>query len=159
MGLTYTPIFAHFGHWYISVPTFLTPVVILATAVKVSERRALHRAREGDTSQLSVVVTEQVDRTTLAVKGSVNYLTLMDIEQELGVAASRDLPILLDLREATSAEREFAWGIAEVVRTVEDVDVTVHAGPSEPLQELRKICEIEGIKIIDDPDMQEPRLS
>ena len=155
-GFTYTPIFAHFGHWYISLPTFMTPVALLAIYFKLSERRALRRAREGDTSRLPVVATEQDDRTTLAVKGPVNYLTLLDIEHELGVAVSRDLPILLDLRDAQPAEDEFAWSIIEVVRTIEDADVTVMLGPAEALQDLRKLCTLEGVKVSDDMVPSQP---
>jgi hypothetical protein len=149
--LTYTPIFAHFGHWYISVPTFATPVVILAIWVKVSERRALRRAREGDTSRVPVVVTEQQNRTTLTVQGEVSYLTLLDIEHELGVAAARDLPVLLDLRGARPTEDEFAWSIVEVIRTIEDADITVLVGSAEALGELSKVATLEGVRVIDDP--------
>jgi hypothetical protein len=155
LALTYRPIFAHFGHWYVSVPTFMTPVVILAVCVKVSERRALRRAREGDTSRLPVLVTEQDDRTTVAVQGSVNYLTLLDIEHELGAAVARDLPILLDLREAEPAEDEFAWSITEVLRSTEDADITVLAGSAPAFDELRKICALEGVRILEEIGFQE----
>lgn len=145
----YTPILAHFGHWYVSLPTFLTPVLIIAIYVKVSERRALRGAREGDTSRLPVVVTEQDDRTTVAVKGAVDYLTLLDIERELGVAVGRDLPVLLDLRGAQPTDDEFAWSIIEIVRTIEDADITVVVGSSEALHELSKVCKLEGVRVIE----------
>ncbi len=145
-ALTYAPILAHFGHWYISVPTFMTPVVILAVAVKVSERRAVRRAREGDASRLNVAVSEQDDQTVVTVRGDADYVTLLDLEHELGLAVGRDLPIVLDLREAQSSEEDFAWGIVEAVRALEDADVTVLAGTTVTQQGLRKVCELEGLK-------------
>jgi len=150
LGLTYTPILAHFGHWYISLPTFMTPVVMIGIAVKVSERRALHRAREGDTDRLPVAVVVRDDRTTLAMAGPVNYLSLLDLEHELGVAVGRDLPIVIDLRQATADEDEFAWSVTEVVRTVEDADITVLVGSTEAQQDLGKVCKLEGVQVIAD---------
>jgi hypothetical protein len=149
-GLAFSPVLAHFGHWYVSVPTFMSPVLLIAIAVKVSERRAIRRARDGNTSHLPVLVSEREDATTVTVTGAVNYLALLDIERELGVAAGRDLPILLDLRDCTPGEDEFAWSITEAVRGIDDADITVLIGSGEALQELRKICRLEGIKLAED---------
>lgn len=146
-ALTYTPILAHFGHWYVSLPTFLTPVLIVVIAVKTSERRARRRAREGDTSHLRVVVTERDDGTTLAVQGALDYPTLLDIEHELGLAAGRDLPVLLDLRQGIPDDEQFAWSITEVIRAVEDADVTVLVGSAATMHELSKVCTLEGVKV------------
>jgi hypothetical protein len=150
LALSYTPVLAHFGHWYISLPTFMTPVVLIAIAVKVSERRARRAAREGDTGRLPVAVTEGADRTTLALSGRVNYLSLLDLEHELGAAVGRDLPIVIDLREAAPDEDDFAWSITEVVRTVEDADITVLVGSSEAQRDLDKVCKLEGVQVIAD---------
>lgn len=145
--LAYTPILAHFGHWYVSLPTFLAPVALLAIAVKVSERRARIRARNGDTSHLSVVVTETTDRTTLTVRGALDHLALLDIEDDLGKAVGRDLPVLIDLRQVGRIDDDSAWGITEVVRTMEDADIEVVVGSSEALNDLRRICTLEGVTI------------
>jgi hypothetical protein len=150
LALTYTPVLAHFGHWYISLPTFMTPVVLIAIWVKVSQRRAVRAARENDTDRLPVAVTERDDGTTLVMSGTANYLALLDLEHELGVAVGRDLPILLDLRRATSAENEFAWSITEVVRAMEGADITVLVGSSEEQQDLHKVCNLEGVRVISD---------
>jgi hypothetical protein len=154
LALTYTPVLAHFGHWYISLPTFMTPVVLIAIAVKVSERRALRAAREGDAGRLPVAVTEGEGRTTLALSGPVNYLSLLDLEHELGVAVGRDLPIVIDLRSAAPDEDDFAWSITEVVRTVEDADITVLVGSGEAQRDLGKVCKLEGVQVIADADAE-----
>ena len=146
-ALTYVPILAHFGHWYISIPTFMTPVVLLAVAVKVSERRTMRRASEGDTSRLSVVVSQQADSTILTVTGDVSYITLLDLEHEIGTAARRDLPIVLNLRDAKPTEGDFCWSVIELIRATEDAEITVLTGTGETLDELRKVCELEGVKV------------
>jgi hypothetical protein len=151
--LMYTPIFAHFGHWYVSLPTFLGPAVIIAVIVKVSERRTRRRAREGDISRVRVVVTEGEDGSILTVNGALDYLALLDIEHELGVAVRRAPQVLLDLRKITEVEEEFAWRVTEVIRSIEDADITVLLGSAPALQELRKICTLEGVKLVDDTDV------
>jgi hypothetical protein len=41
----FTPVLAHFGHWYISFPVYMGPVVALAAYVKWSGRRDRKRQR------------------------------------------------------------------------------------------------------------------
>jgi hypothetical protein len=152
LSLIYAPIFAHFGHWYISLPTFLGPVVIIAIVVKTSERRERRRARRGDTSQVRVAVSERDERTVLTVNGALDYPTLVDIEHELGVAVRRDPHVLLDLRNVTViAEENFAWSVADALNSVEGADVTVLIGSAPAMQALRKMSAVEGIKLRDDP--------
>jgi hypothetical protein len=148
--LAFTPILAHFGHWYISVPTFMAPVAIVAIAVKVSERRALRRAREGDTSHLRVIVRETEEGSVLAVKGALDYLALLDLEQELGEAVRRDPRVLIDLREIGSIEEESAWSVTEVIRSVQGAQITVLVGSAPESEELRRICSMEGVTIVED---------
>lgn len=145
---SYTPIFAHFGHWYVSLPVFGAPVVIIAVAVKVSERRERRRARSGDTSRVRVAVSVQDDRTILRVRGSLDYPTLLDIEHELervAPAAARILLVLSDL-EGIEDER-FAWDLAEILGRVQGAEVTVSIGAAAQLEELRKVLTLEGLKL------------
>jgi hypothetical protein len=152
LGLIYAPILAHFGHWYISLPTFLGPVVIIAVVVKTAERRERRRARDGDTSRMRVAVTEYDERTVLTVNGALDYPTLVDIEHELGVAVRRDPRVLLDLRNVTAiAEEDFAWSVADALNSVEGAEVTVLIGSAPALQALRKMSAVEGIELFDDP--------
>jgi hypothetical protein len=152
LGLIYAPILAHFGHWYISLPTFLGPVVIIAVVVKTAERRERRRARHGDSSRVRVAVTECDERTVLTVNGALDYPTLIDIEHELGVAVRRDPHVLLDLRNVTVvAGEDFAWNVADALNSVEGADVTVLIGSAPALRALRKMSAVEGIKLLDDP--------
>jgi hypothetical protein len=152
LGLIYAPILAHFGHWYISLPTFLGPVVVIAIVVKTSERRERRRTRDGDASHVRVAVTEYDERTVLTVNGVLDYRTLIDIEHELGVAARRDPHVLLDLRNVTAlAQEDFAWSVADALNSVEGADVTVLIGSAPALRALRKMSAVEGIKLLDDP--------
>ncbi|MFI4977242.1 MAG: hypothetical protein ACHQC8_00970 [Solirubrobacterales bacterium] len=152
LSLIYAPIFAHFGHWYVSLPTFLGPVAIIAAVVKASERRERRRARDGDSSRVRVAVTECDGRTVLTVTGALDYPALIDIEHELGVAVRRDPHVLLDLRSVTAiAEEDFAWSVADALNSVEDADVTVLIGSAPAARALRKMSAVEGIKLLDDP--------
>ncbi len=91
-------------------------------------------------------MTERDDGTTLAVQGALNYLTLLDIEHDLSLAAGRDLPVLLDLRQGIPVDDQFAWSITEVIRVIEDADVTVLVGSDATMHELSKVCTLEGAK-------------
>ncbi|HEY2142280.1 MAG TPA: hypothetical protein VGG98_09510 [Solirubrobacteraceae bacterium] len=154
--LTYSPIFAHFGHWYVSLPTFLGPVVVIAAIVKVSERRTRRRVQVGDMSRLRVVVTKGDDGSIpgscpiLTVNGALDYPALLDIEHELAEAARRASQVLLDLSKITTVEAEFAWSLTEVIRSIDDAEVIVLLASAPAMQELRKICTLEEVKLIDD---------
>jgi hypothetical protein len=145
----YTPIFAHLGHWYVSLPVFGAPVVVLAVVVKVSDRRARRRARVGDTSQLPVVVTHGGGRTVLAVKGALDYPTLLDIEHHLGIAVTSDPRILIDLRNVTTVEEDLAWSVTDAINSVEGSEITVLIGSAPALHALKEIFTHEGVKVLD----------
>lgn len=145
---SYMPIFAHLGHWYVSLPVFGAPVVIVAVAVKVSERRERRRAREGNTSHLRVAVKEEQGQTILTVRGMLDYPTLLDIEHELDRVVPGASEILLDLSNLTEVEEEdFAWNLTEIVHRVEGAEVTVLIGEAPALRELSKVSALEGLKL------------
>jgi anti-anti-sigma regulatory factor len=148
-GLTYTPVLAHLGHWYVSLPVFGGPVVFIAIFVKLSERRERRRARRGDTTHLRVTVTSGDDRTLLTVNGALDYPTLLTIEAEIEAAARRAPHVLLDLSKVTSVEVDFAWGVTEIINAVRGAEVAVSVGPAPELRPLREVCTLEGIKIVD----------
>jgi hypothetical protein len=149
-ALTYTPVFAHLGHWYVSLPVFGGPVVIIAIFVKLSERRERRRARDGDTTHLRVVATTGDDRTTLNVNGALDYPALLDIESEIDAAVRRVPQVLLDLSSVTSVEVDVAWGVSEVINAVRGADVAVLIGSRPALRPLREVCTLEGVKLVDD---------
>ena len=144
----YTPILAHFGHWYVSLPVFGAPVVIIAVAVKLSERRERRRVRSGDTGAMRVISEQEGNRAVVRVRGSLDYPTLLDIERELERVAVGASHIVLVLSELEEIEDErFAWDLAEVVGRVAGAEVTVLIGDAPELEELRKVSALEGLKL------------
>lgn len=144
---SYTPIFAHLGHWYVSLPVFGAPVVIVAIAVKVSERRERRRARAGDTSRMRVLAEIEDGQRRLTVRGALDYPTLLDIEHELERVAPEDGQVLLDLSLLAEAEEDLAWSLAESVKRVQDAPVRVLVGEAPALKELSRVLALEGLTL------------
>jgi hypothetical protein len=147
--LMYTPILAHFGHWYISLPTFMGPVVIIVIALRVSAWRERRRAREGDAPS-RVALTQDENQAVVTVTGALDYPALLDIEHELGVAVGCTPDVLLDLRSVSSVESDFAWNIPEIISKVDHHAeiVAVAVGTAPAAESLRKVCELEGVKVV-----------
>ncbi|HWX97874.1 MAG TPA: hypothetical protein VNZ01_13615 [Solirubrobacteraceae bacterium] len=149
-GLTFTPVFAHLGHWYVSLPVFGGPVVIIAIAVKLSERRERRRAREGDTTHLRVAATKGDDRTVLTVRGTLDYPALLSIESEMDAAARVTPHLLLDLRNVTTIEKDdFVWSVVEMINSTAAPNVAVLIGAAPALDPLRKALAVEGVTLVD----------
>jgi hypothetical protein len=149
--LMYTPILAHFGHWYISLPTFMGPVLIIVIVLKVSARRERRRARSGDASHSRVELTQGGDQAVVTVTGALDYPALLDIEHELGVAIGNTRHVLLDLCRVTSVEQDFAWSLPEIISKVDHHAeiVTVAIGTEPAAQALKKVCELEGVRLVE----------
>ncbi len=148
----YTPILAHFGHWYISLPTFMGPVVIIAIALKVSGWRERRRASGGGEGHSRVALTRDEDQAVVTVTGALDYPALLDIEHELGVAVGCTPDVLLDLRRVSSVEPDFAWNIPEIISKVDHRAeiVAVAIGTAPAAEALRKVCELEGVRVVAD---------
>jgi|GEM_PF-1763390 len=147
----YTPILAHFGHWYISLPTFMGPVVIIVIALKVSGWRERRRAR-GDTGGHSrVALTQDEDQAVVTVTGPLDYPALLDIEYELGVAVACAPDVLLDLSSVSSVTPDFAWNIPEIISKVDHHAeiVAVAIGTAPAAEALRRVCELEGVRVVE----------
>jgi ABC-type transporter Mla MlaB component len=144
------PIFAHLGHWYVSLPVFMGPVLLLLIALKIQtwrERRdGSHRSRKG----LSVSVTREGDKTIVAVSGPLDYPALVDVEVELGRADDSTPELLLDLRRVTSAEEQSAWLLCDALGQVHDSErVSVLVGPERGLRALKAVLVAEGVSIVE----------
>ncbi len=148
----YTPVFAHLGHWYVSLPVFGGPVLIIAIAVKISEHRERRRARAGNTRHLRVEVGEHEGQTVLMVHGALDYPALLEIEDELVRVAPHTSKILLDLSRLTKVKEDCAWGLAESVNRVAGAEVNILVTESPTLHELIKISALEGLKVARTPD-------
>jgi hypothetical protein len=49
----------------------------------------------------------------------------------------------------TSVEVDLAWGLTEVIQAVRGAEVAVAVGHDPTLEPLRKVCELEGIALVD----------
>jgi hypothetical protein len=147
---TLAPVFAHLGHWYVSLPVFGAPVLAIAAAVKMSELRARRRARDGDPSSLRVVAVEGGDGTTLKVNGALDYPTLLTIESEIDAAVRRSPHVLLDLSDVKSVEVDLAWSVMEILNAVTGAEIALRLGPAPELQPLRNVCILEDLEVVDD---------
>jgi len=148
----YVPILAHFGHWYISLPTFMGPVVIIVIALKVSAWRERRAARgHGGSSSRVALTQEQEDQAVVTVTGPLDYPALLDIEYELGVAVACAPDVLLDLSSVSSVTPDFAWNIPEIISKVDHRAeiVAVAIGTAPAAEPLRKVCELEGVRVVE----------
>jgi hypothetical protein len=145
------PPLAHLGHWYVSLPVFMGPVLLLVIALKFQTWRERHRGPD-QSGKRSTVTTTHHDhgRTTIAVTGPLDYPALLDIETELGKTAP-DIEILLDLRRLAKADLEAAWSLCDAIGQVHTGSRIVALVRPEPtMQALRAVCAEEGVELIDE---------
>lgn len=145
--MSYTPVLAHLGHWYVSLPIFGVPIVLIAIIVKGSELRERRRVLAGDTSRLRVVFGQDRDRTILSVKGALDYPTLLEVEDKLERAVGRGPRVLLDMSAVSAAEEEFAWGLIDAINGLQAAEITLLIGSAPGLHALGKIAKLEGVKL------------
>lgn len=145
--MSYTPVLAHLGHWYVSLPIFGVPVVLIAILVKGSELRERRRVLAGDTSRLRVVVGQDRDQTVLSVIGTLDYPTLLDVEHKLELAVGRGPRVLLDMSAVGVAKEEFAWGLVDAINGFHAAEITLLIGSAPGLHALGKIAKLEGVKL------------
>ncbi|HEY8303781.1 MAG TPA: hypothetical protein VIG42_04230 [Solirubrobacteraceae bacterium] len=144
------PPLAHLGHWYVSLPVFMGPVLLLVIALKIQTWRE-HRHGPDQSSKHSAVTTTHDDHgsTTITVIGPLDYPALLDIETELG--KTPDTEILIDLGRITEADREAAWSLCDAIGRASAsnrVSALVRPEPTMQMQALRAICAEEGVNLI-----------
>jgi anti-anti-sigma regulatory factor len=150
-ALAFTPVLAHLGHWYVSLPVFGGPVLAVVIFVMLSQRAERRRVRDGQTGHLRVAVANHDDSTVLSVEGALDYPTVLTGESEIEAAAHRTPRVLLDLSKVTSVEVDLAWALTEVIQAVKGAEVTVVVGSDPALRPLRDVCELEGIALSPGP--------
>ncbi|MGC2373311.1 MAG: hypothetical protein WA484_05505 [Solirubrobacteraceae bacterium] len=142
------PPLAHLGHWYVSLPVFMGPVLLLVIALKIQTWREQHRGPDQSGKHSSVTTThDDHGNTTITVTGPLDYPALLDIETELGKAAP-DIEILLDLRRVIEADREAAWSLCDAIghaRAGNRISALVRPEPA--MNALRTICAEEGVEL------------
>lgn len=113
------PIFAHLGHWYISLPVFMGPALALIVFLKWQTWREGRSELGSEDGRSSVEVSHAERRTVVAVRGPLDYPALLEIEVELGRAEELlEEELLLDLSGLTEVQEESAWHLCDVLGRV-----------------------------------------
>jgi hypothetical protein len=146
------PPLAHLGHWYVSLPVFMGPVLLLAIALKLQTWRERRRGpeRSGKRSSVTTIADEDHGRATIAVTGPLDFPALLDIEAELGRTASTP-EIVLDLHRVTKADEQAAWSLCDAIGSAcaeHHVSALIEPGPA--MQALRSICAAEGVDLVEE---------
>jgi hypothetical protein len=145
------PPLAHLGHWYVSLPVFMGPVLLLVTALKFQTWRERHRGPDPSGNHSTVTTThDDHGKTTITVTGPLDYPALLEIETELGKTAP-DIEILLDLRRIAEADREAACSLCDAIGQAHAGNrITALVRPEPTMEALRAICAEEGVELIDE---------
>lgn len=145
------PPLAHLGHWYVSLPVFMGPVLLLAIALRLQTWRERHRGPDRSGKRSTVTTTDD-DRgsTTIAVTGPLDYPALLEIETELGKSAP-DGEILLDLRQIAEVDQEAVWSLCDAIGRAHAAGrIAVLATSEANRRALTAICAEEGVELIDE---------
>jgi ABC-type transporter Mla MlaB component len=132
------PPLAHLGHWYVSLPIFMGPVLLIAIALKIQTWREGRRGP--DTSgKRSVVRAIGSDRqtVTIAIAGPLDYRALIELESALAADCRDAAAITLDLRSLTEADQEAAWSLCDTIgRSREPSSVEIRLAVATPCAEM-----------------------
>lgn len=146
------PIFAHLGHWYVSLPVFMGPVLLLVIALKIQTWRERRPGSDETRRRSRVTVTDDATATTIAVAGVLDYPTVLEIEIELGDATRRSSELVLDLRGCTTADTESAWCLCDAVaRAYASERVSTHVNADPSMRALRHALAAEGLTAVEAP--------
>lgn len=145
------PPLAHLGHWYVSLPVFMGPVLLLAIALKIQTWRE-DRQEPGLTGKRSTVaIADSGGAARIVVGGPLDYPALLEIETQLGLVDT-GAKTVLDLCGVSEADRESAWTLCEAIdraRARERIKVVITTG--EQMRTLRTVCAQEGIELLEQP--------
>ncbi len=142
------PPLAHLGHWYVSLPVFMGPVLLLVIALKIQTWREQHHGPDQSGKHSTLTIThDDHGNTTITVTGPLDYPALLDIETEIG--KTPDTEILIDLGRITEADREAAWSLCDAIgRAPGSNRISALVRPEPTMQALRAICAEEGVNLI-----------
>jgi hypothetical protein len=147
------PPLAHLGHWYISLPMFMGPVLAVVITLRIQTWRERHHGPDQSGKRSTVTMTRDGDhgRATIVVTGPLDYPALLDLEIKLGEIAHDTPAIMLDLRQVTAADEQAAWSFCDAVsRTPTGSRVSALIKPEPATQSLRTICATEDVELIDE---------
>ena len=144
-------IFAHLGHWYISLPVFMGPALVLVVALKIQTWRDRRAVPEQIAKHSKVIVSEDTETTIVEISGSLDYPAVIDVEVALGNMREDTHELLLDLSRLLRAETESVWLLCDAVGRgypVEQVSALINADPD--METLRTALASEGITTVVD---------
>jgi ABC-type transporter Mla MlaB component len=142
------PIFAHLGHWYVSLPIFMGPALLVVVVLKVQTRRERDLA-PGDPRGARRVLVSRVGQdtpTTVLLHGRLDYPALLELEVELGGVASSTRELRLDLTAVSDVDSESAWLLCDSLGSM-DRPVTALLAAGNSLGALREALAAEGIRV------------
>ncbi|HEX4837974.1 MAG TPA: hypothetical protein VFV03_05570 [Solirubrobacteraceae bacterium] len=154
----FAPPLAHLGHWYVSLPVFMGPVLLLVIALKLQTWRE-HRFGPDHSGKHSTVTTtrHQSGKATITLTGPLDYHATLDLEVELAKIAHDTHEIVLDLRQLTAADEQAAWNLCNAIGRARYNNHITALIKSEPtMRALRTICADEGIDLIDQAVVDSP---
>jgi ABC-type transporter Mla MlaB component len=152
------PPLAHLGHWYVSLPVFMGPVLLLAIALKIQTWRESRHGSDLSGKRSSVTTTHAEDKTTVTVTGPLDYPALLELEVELGKIARTPDAILLDLGKLTAADEEAAWSLCDIISRTRHADgqpgredrLLLLVSREPAMHALRRACAAEGVQLADE---------
>lgn len=125
------PPLAHLGHWYVSLPIFMGPVLLISLALKIQTWRERHKGADTTGKRSVLTVTENDPTTTIAIAGPLDYPAVVELETALGTLAPQIRAITIDLRKTAGADQEAAWSLCDAICRSRGTDsVTVLIDPS-----------------------------
>lgn len=145
-------IFAHLGHWYISLPIFMGPALLVVLALKVQAWRERDAAPGDPRSARRVLVSgagEDDGPTTISLHGHLDYPALLEFEVKLGGSLPSLRELRLDLRGVSEVDREAAWLLCDSIGELcGDRPVTVVLPSEHSLDVLNDALAAEDISVV-----------
>lgn len=153
----FAPPLAHLGHWYVSLPVFMGPVLLLVTALKLRTWRERRYGPDQSGKHSTVVTTRRGDKATITITGPLDYPATLDLEVELAKIVHDAPEIVLDLRQLTAADEQAAWSLCDAIGRVRTSNrISALINPEPAMHPLRTICAGEEIDLIDQTVIDSP---
>jgi hypothetical protein len=143
------PPLAHLGHWYVSLPIFMGPVLLIAIALKIQTWRERRNGPDTTGKRSTVITTTDNQTATLVLGGPLDYPVLVELEAALSTLPPSTTAIMLDLLQLTSADKEAAWSLCDAIgRSCDATKVIVLIADAAPhTKALSDTLQGEGIVI------------
>jgi ABC-type transporter Mla MlaB component len=152
------PPLAHLGHWYVSLPIFMGPVLAIALALKIQTWRERKHGPDSSGKRSTLTITsDDRQKTTITITGPLDYPVLVELESTLAMVDTDTSAITLDLRKLTDVDQEAAWSLCDAISRADRSRIHVLLAGSSPHSEtLAPIFAAEAIEISHAPLRSDP---